>query len=204
MIHSVKPQVTGPGSIRHPIILPSITSDLQKKLNDIGLLKAQKNFIAFWAAHLSYVTNQWPTKSDYQNFAQSIVAAYPALADIGGGCTLVKSQLSVWIRNHRALEKRQSQKRKKDEEGEIPFVIVQASIAKNVDRATDYVTNTDIQNALKELEKKCVGNKNISHMKHLLKITISHRRPWIDEAKRIVDIVHKYPQLNNYELVCFV
>jgi len=69
-------------------------------------------------------------------------------------------------------------------------------------RATDYVTNTDIQNALKELEKKFVDHKNISHMKHLLKMTISHRRPWIDKAKRIVDIVHKYPQLNNYELVC--
>jgi len=33
-------------------------------------------------------------------------------------------------------------------------------------------------------------------------MTMSHRRPWIDKAKRIVDIVHKYPQLNNYELVC--
>jgi len=88
LIHSAKLQVTGPGSIRHPIILPSITPDLQKKLDDIGLLKAQKNFIAFWAAHLSHITNQWPTKSDYQNFAQSIVAAYPALADVGGGCVI--------------------------------------------------------------------------------------------------------------------
>lgn len=80
--------MAGPGSICHPVILPFITPDLQKNWNDIGLLKAQKNFIAFWAAHLSYVTNQWPTKSDYQNFAQSIVAAYPALADINGGCVI--------------------------------------------------------------------------------------------------------------------
>jgi len=87
--------VTGPGSICHPIILPSITPDLQKKLDNIRLLKAQKNFIAFWAAHLSHVTNQWPTKSDYQNFAQSIVAAYPALADVGGGCVIYIFNFSI-------------------------------------------------------------------------------------------------------------
>ncbi|KYN21450.1 hypothetical protein ALC57_06176, partial [Trachymyrmex cornetzi] len=114
--------------------------------------------------------------------------------------TLIKSQLSVWIRNHRALEKRQSQKRNKDEKGEIKHVVVQ-TVAENIDRATDHVTNTDIQNVLKELEKKFVNYNNISHIKYLLKITISHRRPWIDEAKRIIDIVQKYPQLNNYELI---
>jgi len=68
----------------------------------------------------------------------------------------------------------------------------------------NYVINTDIQNVLKELEKKFVDHKNIFHMKYLLRMTISRRRPWIDEAKRIVDIVRKYPQLNNYELVCIV
>lgn len=78
--------MTGPNSICYPTILPTITSDLQSKLETFGISKVQKNFIAFWAAYLSNVTNQRPSKSDYQNFARSIVAAYPTLADTDGGC----------------------------------------------------------------------------------------------------------------------
>lgn len=60
-----------------------------------------------------------------------------------------------------------------------------------------------MQNALKELGKK-VNSTNNNHMKRLLQITMSHRRPWIGKAKRIVDIAQKYPQLHNYELVSFL
>lgn len=82
----MNPKVTGPNSIRYPTILPSITSDLENKWKKFGLLNVQKNFISFWAAYLFHVTNQRPSKSDYQNFAQSIVAAYPTLADSDGRC----------------------------------------------------------------------------------------------------------------------
>lgn len=79
-------QITGPGSIRYPTCLPSIASDLQNKLDDFGILKCQKEFIAFWAGYLCVMTDQRPSRLDYHNYAQSIVAAYPALADTNGGC----------------------------------------------------------------------------------------------------------------------
>lgn len=98
--HSMQPQITGPGSIRYPTCLPSITPDLQKKVNDLGILRCQKDFIAFWAGHLCIMTNQRPSRLDYQNYAQSIVAAYPALADANGGCVSIFfpiNTFSVWL-----------------------------------------------------------------------------------------------------------
>lgn len=63
-------------------------------------------------------------------------------------------------------------------------------------------TESDIAKALKELEKKFVENNNISHIKQLLKITMSARRSWIEkESSGIVEIVSKYPSLKYYEIV---
>lgn len=64
------------------------------------------------------------------------------------------------------------------------------------------ITDSDIKNALKELEKKIVKDTNISHVKRLLKLTMSMRRQWIEkESTGIVDIVSKYPPLERYEVV---
>lgn len=65
--------------------------------------------------------------------------------------------------------------------------------------------DSDIKNALKELEKKYVKHSNVSHVKRLLKITMSMRRKWIEtEFTGIVDIVTKYPSLEHYEIVHYV
>lgn len=62
-------------------------------------------------------------------------------------------------------------------------------------------TESDITNALKELEKKFIEN-NASHIKRLLKITITVRRQWIEnESNQISEIVKKYPALQHYEMV---
>jgi len=54
------------------------------------------------------------------------------------------------------------------------------------------------------LEKKFVENSNISHIKQLLKITMSVRRQWIEkESTEIVEIVSRYPSLKYYEMVLF-
>lgn len=78
--------ITRSMSIRFPTMLLSLTLDLKQKVDNVELLNAQKQLIAFWAAYLLHATNQTPTKSDYCNFAQSIVLSYPALADTDGGC----------------------------------------------------------------------------------------------------------------------
>lgn len=65
------------------------------------------------------------------------------------------------------------------------------------------LNDSDIKNALKELGKKFV-NINASHVKQLLKITMSVRRQWIEkESTGIVDLVTKYPSLEHYEMVCY-
>jgi len=62
-------------------------------------------------------------------------------------------------------------------------------------------TESDIANALKELEKKFVES-NMSHVKRLLQITIHVRRQWIEkESNRISEIIKKYPSLQHYEIV---
>jgi len=66
------------------------------------------------------------------------------------------------------------------------------------------VNDTDIEMAIAELNKKFIPGKNTSHIKLLLQTTKSVRRSWIEtQAGRIIDIVHRYPQLQDYEMVCF-
>lgn len=73
-------------SIPYPAVLPSLTYDLQQKLENDGILKAQRYFIAFWGQYLWQTTCTKPTKQDYSNLALTIVAAYPQLAGGKGGC----------------------------------------------------------------------------------------------------------------------
>lgn len=73
-------------SIPYPAILPTLSYDLQQKLENDGILKAQRYFIAFWGQYLWQITHTKPTKLDYSNLALSIVAAYPQLAGGKGGC----------------------------------------------------------------------------------------------------------------------
>ncbi|CAG5071444.1 Protein of unknown function [Cotesia congregata] len=101
--------------------LPSLTLDLQKKLTEDGVLKAQKYFIKFWASYLWEVTNTKPTKFDYHNLATSIVQAYSELKGGSNECEIVRSQLSIWIRNHRyGLKKTGSIKRDHDGNNKPP------------------------------------------------------------------------------------
>lgn len=58
--------------------------------------------------------------------------------------------------------------------------------------------------ALQELKNHSViGRKSTAHQRQLLKMTIN-QRPFIDEAKRVVDIIQEYPSLKNADLVCFL
>jgi len=109
---------------------------------------------------------------------------------------IVKSQLSTWIRNHRACLKKQSLK--KNHEGK-PNTLTTAfasalyvsviffkfknrfflEIKTSHNSYTFLIripTESDITNAIKELNKKVVENTNMSHIKRLLKITICAKR----------------------------
>ncbi|XP_025997041.1 uncharacterized protein LOC105204165 isoform X2 [Solenopsis invicta] len=184
------------GSIPYPAVLPSLSYDLQIKLKTDGILKAQRYFIAHWGQYLWEATNTKPTKLDYSNLARSIVAAYSELAGGRNGCEIVRVQLSTWIRNHRAnMKKNQTQKR--DYEGKPKSATTFASVV----QTSTAPTESDITNALKELEKKFMEN-NASHIKRLLKITMPVRRQWIEnKSNRINEIVKKYPSLQYYEMV---
>lgn len=106
---------------------------------------------------------------------------------------IVKSQLSTWIRNHRAFLKKQTLKR--DSTGKPK----DSSFASMIQTSTLVSTESDIASALKELEKKLVENST-SHVKQLLKITMSVRRLWIEkESSGIIEIVTKYPSLQYYQ-----
>lgn len=74
-------------SIPYPAVLPSLTYNLQQKLENDGILKAQRYFIiAFWGQYLWQTTCTKPTKQDYSNLALTIIAAYPQLAGGKGDC----------------------------------------------------------------------------------------------------------------------
>lgn len=68
------------GFIPSPAPLPDLIPDLIKDLKTIGILAAQKKFIAFWGSHLLHVTNDRPTKRDYANLSMAIITEYPQLA----------------------------------------------------------------------------------------------------------------------------
>lgn len=59
----------------------------------------------------------------------------------------------------------------------------------------------DVDNSLQELAKK-KKEGNTPHIRRLLKITLDERRDWIQNtAQNISEIVEKYPQLTNSDLV---
>ena len=66
--------------------LPTLNIDLLNRLARDGIFKSQKYFISFWGAYLWTTTNTKPTKFDYNNIAQSIVQAYPALKGGSDDC----------------------------------------------------------------------------------------------------------------------
>ncbi|XP_034938253.1 uncharacterized protein [Chelonus insularis] len=83
---------------------------------------------------------------------------------------IVRKQLSAWIRNHRAYLKTQAAKRDKD--GKI---LSRASVeVKEINQIDD----ADIQRALRELQKNH-SERNLPHVKKLLKITLPQRHQWI-------------------------
>jgi len=73
-------------SIPYPALLPPLSYDLQYMLENDGILKAQRYFIAFWGQYLWQFTRTKPTKQDYTNLASTIITAYPQLAGGKGGC----------------------------------------------------------------------------------------------------------------------
>jgi len=70
-------------------LLPPLSYDLQRRLENDGILKAQRFFISFWGQYLWQTTCTKPTKLDYHNLARSIVVAYPELAGGRDGCVSV-------------------------------------------------------------------------------------------------------------------
>lgn len=80
-------------NVPYPARLPQLTPNLQKILEIIGIFDGVKDFIYFWASYLLDVTDNRPTKQDYQNFAMTIVDTYPVLK--GGSNECVNSFLYI-------------------------------------------------------------------------------------------------------------
>ncbi|XP_036151089.1 uncharacterized protein LOC105840437 isoform X2 [Monomorium pharaonis] len=76
---SIKNRPSGARSIPYPAALPELTLDLVKILETVSVFEGMRSFIHFWTSHLLSVTNNNPTKQDYQNFSMSIVDTYPIL-----------------------------------------------------------------------------------------------------------------------------
>jgi len=80
--------VTGPGSIRHPIILPSITTDLQKKIGRYHIIKSSEELYSILGCTFVSCNKSVADKIGLLKFCSSIVAANPAFADSGGSCVM--------------------------------------------------------------------------------------------------------------------
>ncbi|KAH0540008.1 hypothetical protein KQX54_011115 [Cotesia glomerata] len=159
MISIVK---TGPGSIKMPAILPSLTYDLKKKVEDLGVLASQKDLIYHWASFLWETTDGQPMKIYYQNLASTIVSAYPLLKGGPKGYDIVRTQLSIWIRNHRTTLKKQGKKRNAEEN--INHVPKMSKV--EVSNETSEVSTLNVSRALLELEKK-QGKEVVRKYPHL-------------------------------------
>ncbi|KAH0540122.1 hypothetical protein KQX54_013077 [Cotesia glomerata] len=197
MISIVK---TGPGSIKMPAILPSLTYDLKKKVEDLGVLASQKDLIYHWASFLWETTDGQPMKIDYQNLASTIVSAYPLLKGGPKGYDIVRTQLSTWIRNHRTTLKKQGKKRNAEEN--ISHVPKMSKV--EVSNETSEASTLNVSRALLELEKKQGKEGNTPHVQRLIKLTLNERLNWIkNEAKSILEVVKKYPHLNDCDSILF-
>lgn len=125
--------------LTYPVKLPKLTPDLQNMLDKFGIIEKQDHFIAFWKMHLCSSTNGEPSKTDYDNYARTIVDSYPILKGGKDGyvsihCNIlfdhfyfisvitittlflnvqgiVKTQLSTKVRNDRHREKKQLSKK---------------------------------------------------------------------------------------------
>jgi len=72
--------------VPYPARLPQLTPRLQKILETVGIFHGVKEFIYFWASYLLDITDNRPTKQDYQNLALTIVETYPSLKGGTNGC----------------------------------------------------------------------------------------------------------------------
>ena len=72
--------------IPYPTHLPKLTDELQQIIRNGMFYKKQASFISFWAANLAFRTGGTPTKTDYHNYALTIVDSYPDLKGGMGGC----------------------------------------------------------------------------------------------------------------------
>ncbi|XP_057339760.1 uncharacterized protein LOC130677144 [Microplitis mediator] len=188
-----------PGPIIASASLPSLTYDLQNKLNEHGVLKIQAKLMHYWGSYLWQKTSGRPSKKDYQNFADAIIKVYPLLKGGSSENSIVRLQLSTWIRNHRCLLKKQETQvaLKRDAHGEIIKPATSFS-ALTTSSETSESPKLDINRALVELEKKQGKEGNTPHVRRLLKLTYNARRLWIQtEAKSIFNIVEKYPHLKD-------
>ena len=68
--------------VPYPVQLPQIPKLLQKIVDENTMYHNQNQFIALWAAHLSELTDGVPSKTEYSNYATTIVDTYP---ELGGG-----------------------------------------------------------------------------------------------------------------------
>ncbi|XP_024868242.1 uncharacterized protein LOC112452334 [Temnothorax curvispinosus] len=76
-------------AVPYPAHLPQLTPKLQRILETVGVFHGVKDFIYFWASYLLDITDNQPTKQDYQNLAVTIVETYPSLKGGTNGCGIV-------------------------------------------------------------------------------------------------------------------
>ncbi|XP_074115742.1 uncharacterized protein LOC141538264 [Cotesia typhae] len=183
-----------------PAILPSLTYDLKKKIEDLGVSASQKDLIYHWGSFLWETTDGQPMKIDYHNLASTIVSAYPLLKGGPKGYDIVRTQLSTWIRNHRTTLKKQGKKR--NAETNINHVPKMSKV--EISNETSEVSTLNVSRALLELEKKQGKEGNTPHVQRLIKLTLNERLNWIkNEAKSILEVVKKYPHLNDCDSILF-
>ncbi|KAH0540011.1 hypothetical protein KQX54_011141 [Cotesia glomerata] len=197
MISIVK---TGPGSIKMPAILPSLTYDLKKKVEDLGVLASQKDLIYHWASFLWETTDGQPMKIYYQNLASTIVSAYPLLK--GGPKGYVRySEDSIKYLDKESQNHIKKQGKRNAEEN-INHVPKMSKV--EVSNETSEVSTLNVSRALLELEKKQGKEGNTLHVQRLIKLTLNERLNWIkNEAKSILEVVRKYPHLNDCDSILF-
>ncbi|XP_043284506.1 uncharacterized protein [Venturia canescens] len=187
---------TGPNSIRNPVLLPKLTPEMDEMIKNVGILQAQRHLTYFWTTDLLHRTDGQPTKTDYFNYAATIVATYPELSGGDRGCGIMRNQLSTNVRNRRANLKKSAAKFSQNKliptQNKTPSLIV--------NERQDDVDGID---ALKELEKN-VNHLDTPHVRLLLEASLTMRRKWIkNEAKSITDITERYPQLRISSLIIF-
>ncbi|XP_074115588.1 uncharacterized protein LOC141538141 [Cotesia typhae] len=73
-----------------------------------------------------------------------------------------------------------------------------------ISNETSEVSTLNVSRALLELEKKQGKEGNTPHVQRLIKLTLNERLNWIkNEAKSILEVVKKYPHLNDCDSILF-